>query len=1203
MANLTRRQWGKGWLPNSDSINGDREGLLRMENLYLDDEGVVSLVRGIQKVHNDNFGAYVHSIYSKIINDKKYRYVGLGNGTVLRGESVGDVFSFGTQILSGGHNTIAAFDEAFGFVLACSGKKLYKDKPGTGTFWLTPEQPGAPSIGDNSQAWIPFFNEEYGNWTARAGTITAQAEDHIIFTAPSDPLLATVYVAKTTPTTTYVGGRGNDPDSDVIKFSVRIGDTAKLESVKIQFLLNPPTVSETGLTISEDEYYTYTWVNTVDGVFAAGIDAWTTLEARRGDFERVGFDPSLNWDAVYGIIVSFVTTGTFDNNVISDFRIYGGPEGVVHGTYQYAQVNVYDTGANQFKSPLGDPTDPLYVLKGTVNITPGPYSDPQVNKIWIFRRDSGVNIDVVPLGTPRKLDQWYRVAELNPGESFEDNVSDEEAIELNIVWNENLIGTYDIPDDIIGIQTGLFGRTLYLTFKELYISDRDDPGLVDSSATIKISGNPAEKNLWVKKVGLGTCYVASTEDIYELSGTFNLQEDGSLDVYKKGLGVPHPPICYQVTADNSNILYMSNDGVRSVGGAEDDIVTKPLDLIIQGHSRYEIGPALISAFAQVAYPVLVGRDRFFISVPMQNGTRWLFVYSLKNKYWFPYYTDPICLYEEEDGTILAGYGGGSGNYLRELDKNDSSGYSTLDAGDGQRIVFQTVYDDDNLPRNRKDTFTFKCLAYTGGSSLTIQVAKNGTDTWTTIGVTAFGAAGTKIPQEKAITIAESIGLGKSFAVRLVCDKIKEFKFYHFTIEYDARPEQLTYLRIPYTNLNTISRKRFINFAFVLDTLGQECTFTPLIDGEIAGDDSTIILSRKGTHIHYFDTEQVGIDIGGIICGFFEYYGPNLEEIISEKLPVPATYLVIPQDDYGTPNRKRHSSYKFVINTRGYNVRFTPRLDGVNQATFNFSTIEKQVVEYYFTTDTIAINIGGTLESTETPKQPFEFYGPIKPQEIEVLPPRLKEFRIPENNYGVAARKRVRTMPMEINTNGHPVIFTPIVDNVAQTPSTITTATRQTAFHFFNYDSFGIDYSGELVGVYPFEFYGLMKPEGVEILPVAKKFDQIGPLRLDKLGKFQALRVRLISTGDNNIPIKILNESEVTIPFMTANSGEYSTTFPVIPNIDDIYEIILPKTVNGTVFRIELGPTVYPFHRYDIQVKVVISGMEANPKWIKIGGNQ
>ena len=249
---------------------------------------------------------------------------------------------------------------------------------------------------------------------------------------------------------------------------------------------------------------------------------------------------------------------------------------------------------------------------------------------------------------------------------------------------------------------------------------------------------------------------------------------------------------------------------------------------------------------------------------------------------------------------------------------------------------------------------------------------------------------------------------------------------------------------------------------------------------------------------------------------------------------------------------------------------------VDYAPLVFSTSEKRTVEYFFPDDTIGIDIGGTLEAlTDTP---FEFYGAIKPQEIEVLPPRLEYFRIPENNYGIPAKKRIRTMPMEINTNGNDVTFTPIVDGVAGTPATFNTPHRQTVLYYFTTDSFGIDYSGELEGDEAFEFYGLAQPVDVEILPVGKKFDQVGPMELDRLGKLMGFRIRLLHTS-TSLPFKIyMNDVEM-----------WAGTIPTTPNVLKNYEVMrVPKTIMGTSLRIEFGPSEV-FHRYWVVARINLSG--------------
>ena len=55
-----------------------------------------------------------------------------------------------------------------------------------------------------------------------------------------------------------------------------------------------------------------------------------------------------------------------------------------------------------------------------------------------------------------------------------------------------------------------------------------------------------------------------------------------------------------------------------------------------------------------------------------------------------------------------------------------------------------------------------------------------------------------------------------------------------------------------------------------------------------------------------------------------------------------------------------------------------------------------------------------------------------------------------------------------------------------------------------------------------------------------------------------------------------------------------------PNLDNIYEVQLPKSVNGTIFRIIFGPTPgSPFYRFDCQIKVAESGMETDSTWVPV----
>ena len=361
-------------------------------------------------------------------------------------------------------------------------------------------------------------------------------------------------------------------------------------------------------------------------------------------------------------------------------------------------------------------------------------------------------------------------------------------------------------------------------------------------------------------------------------------------------------------------------------------------------------------------------------------------------------------------------------------------------------------------------------------------------------------------------------------------------------------------------------------------------------------------------VEYFFTQTngdvTGIDIGGTLAAQtatpFEFYEVITPQKV-EQLPDRLEYLVIPANNYGTPNRKRHTSYKFQINTNGAPVRFTPTLDGVSYAPTTFTTQSRQTVEYFFpqsSGDVIGIDVAGTLASLTS--TPFEFYEVITPQKVEQLPDRLEYYRIPNSNFGVAARKRIRTIPFVIDTYGQPITFTPIVDGLNGIPSTQTTSGKLTVYHFFDTDVFGTDFGGIVSSPSgnPFEFYELGQPEDVEVLPVPKVYDQLGPMRFDKVAKLFAMRIRLIMNGSTTyLPYAFFDDSSSTIP--TNTRPLFTSGITVQPGVDQVIEIPFPKNINSCMFRLVLGPTADSFHRYDVMLKLQTSGMEGESKWLPI----
>jgi hypothetical protein len=196
-------------------------------------------------------------------------------------------------------------------------------------------------------------------------------------------------------------------------------------------------------------------------------------------------------------------------------------------------------------------------------------------------------------------------------------------------------------------------------------------------------------------------------------------------------------------------------------------------------------------------------------------------------------------------------------------------------------------------------------------------------------------------------------------------------------------------------------------------LGASVTITPIVDNiELDSEAQSGMLStdQKQTLNFFFLQETVGTDIGFIIEGIggapFELTGPDYGKAVSEEMPAPAEFLLIPPNDFGTPNRKRATSIKFELNTRGQSVSFIPRVDQVNYPEMDCNSGEdkKKIFEYFFDPalgDFTWFMLGGAF-SARTPT-PFELYGGLTPQNFEPFPPRLRSLYIAENNYGAAAR--------------------------------------------------------------------------------------------------------------------------------------------------------------------------------------------------------
>lgn len=1095
MANLTKTSWPLGWIPSADNVDGPPDALLRMDNLQQEENNVLGLVRGMKQQDLKPLSDYPRSLYSKNVENKEVEWAALGDRTSLivftkdgtwADGPAGGPFFLGNNADQNPGSDYCAFDDFLGQVLITAGTCRWKasgketstaaiDDGGTRLGIPTPWTPFTDAL---SQQQALFS----ANYVAVVGTLGVNTTAGYQATVDGTNFISQVIGTYITglPFDTTRGFQG-DTSKDLFTITLVSDPVPKVLSVQVDFLLD----------IIGNNYYSFKW----DGPIDIQTIYTTDLSCRRQDFTRHGTDATLNWTTVRQIRITIIAIENLTFNVtLPIFTVIGQ----LNGTYQYRIQSGRQYGSYIAKSPGGQISDPITVINGSITIsglqsaggTPIIVGDIYPPIYYIYRKSVQTS-DVQPTSF---LSKWYLVA-VTTNDSFFDNRSDISLLEENEILNEflltlQLVGGPGSPDpnaltdtiyDIEPFQT----RVLYMANSFIYISDDLNPDAVDTRYTIKTFGDTLERNLWIKKVSNNVLCLGTSKNLYEITGTLGTLPDGTIDITIVPIGEAYPPLGREAWTVNGGIFYVASDGIRITRGAHSTLLSPQLKLLFQGMNRNGVPPISIVPNANIAYPITAGKTKLYASLPLQDGSRRLFVYDLLAQTFTLRQTAPLSLFTTPTDKVLAGYLGPVTN------ASDFIQY-------GLPLFFQTIFDANAQPRNRKDTFTLKLVCDTGGSLVTVSIAKD-RGTFTALGnVQATGMTTIYFP-------LDGVTLGFRYALKIVdiMADVTVFKLYESTIEYDPRPEQLDYLRIPNSNLGVYARKRITSYPFVIDTLGNSVSFTPYVDN-VALVPQIFSTAVKLTRVNYFLQETIGTDIGGILRsidpeGPFEFYQALLEEAVSEKLPTPAEFLFIPQE-----------------------------------------------------------------------------------------------------NFGYAGRKRIRTIPLVILTNGKDVLYTPIVDGILQSHTTVFNTTRKTTvYHFFIDDMFGVDVGGTLYSPSgPFEFYGFGQQEDVEGLPVPKRFDQIGPIRFDKIGKIFNLRTRLVATGATPIALTIYGDANVTDP---ANIGTpiYSGTLPVVVGVDNVYELQMPKSINTTVARIVLGPAIDYFHRYDMQIRVSLSGMESDSKWIPV----
>lgn len=1213
MSNLTKLNWPGGWNPSQDARNGDPNTLLRMDNLQQDQEGILGLARANSPVKT--LEDVITAFYSKSYDGVDYIYTGIGNCKAVQEFRLDGTQRFTGNIIDSAIGN-PVFGDAYGLVLATAGAQR-KKFDGINAYQLGLETPVTPIRSKNSAGIVESFIENAGvtdiDPSVQEGAAWNLAEGSGLFNVtsvgayffPDDQTNRGVLECDfATPLDVLNIGtlQSQNPGNDTFLMDVQLSDSNAFDSIRVK--LNLDTLGQ--------NYFWFEWDVATSTEFSLGVDAWSLLSATRSQFNRQGNDSTLDWTDIMSIQI---TASALTNNWVGILapRFAGGATGQLLGTYQYIYRYVKDMGTYLAKSPFSPVSEAFTIVNGSLFILPHAPTDQSIGSglqdctIEYYRRSVPSTASYYNSLTeqfaqlPDLLDQFYLIASgQDPNGYYQDTDSDVTILEEDTPANLFLDSIQNIPEDIVGMVGIYNDRILYLSSTSLYLSERLDPDCFDSRYTLKFTGDPFDKNFWLKPINNATMLLGTSHDLYEISGTLLDLPDGSLDINVYAFGEAYPPICADVTDLDGIMFYVGADGVRTSSGSNSTILNPHLKQLFQGITCHGIPPIQIFSGGVQRYYLTIGHGKLYLALPHTDGLRRLFIYDIFRQTWTMRSTFLTGLWTTAQENVIAAQGPAC-----ILLDSGSTYVNTVD----QPINLLTVYDHNGTPRNRKDTETLKLVIDTGGENLDVYLGVM-KDTGTSMNfVKTIQASGL---QTIFIELKDpTLSLGFRYALQLISSGLKAFLLAEYTIEYLERPEQINYIRVPNTNLGSTARKRFISIPFVIDTLGSTVQISALVDNVLVDAVQTGLASidQKQTVIFYFQSEIVGTDIGFIVENLsglpFEFSGPDYSKAVSEEMPPPAEFLRIPPNDFGSPNRKRATSIKFEMNTRGQNVLFVPRFDQVDfePITVNSGEDKKKIFEYFVNPslgDFTWFMLAATFASeVPAPLTPFELYGTLVPQNLEIFPPRLESLYTAETNYGAPQRKRIRTLPIIINTNGSNVTYQPYVDGVAYPPTVLNSAKKATLYHFFATDSFGIDYAGFFSGTAPFEFYEMGQPLDVETLPVPRKFDQLGPMRFDKIGKLFALRMRVVLVGSTTqIPFSLYGDDQ-EMDSTYDPTPRFSGVFNIVPGRDQVVQVNLPKSVNGTIFRLTLGPTTDPFHRFDLQAKVQISGMETDAKWVPI----
>lgn len=980
---IVEDNWPLGWIPSS-SVQADfgaaSQGLLRMDNLTLDEKGSLRLINRPTLQINALLSHAINSIYATYVNGQKLRYAYESNGTLVRnfGSAV-SLIIYDLILGTTGSSQKAGFINALGHVLIFAGNLQIKDR-GDIQWPLTIPTPSlAPVLTNLLANTVDLDNLDgslhYTNWVSISSGSFTNSGTEIDFT----PLVVTAVIASFQTTysgagvdTTNFGAPGEDQPTDPFVFTFSIVDATKIIGLQIEFFCQDPAGTVTDYFIGGIDY-------TINPPPPSGV--LTNIILLRQQFTRFGSTSNIGWNTVKAsrvtISYSASTTCVFKNFYVGS--------GVVLGQQEYIRVEINNTGQFlQFSS--ASPQSTIEASVNNIQVDPSnAAANSQANEVRIYRNNQ-------VLGQFLEVNRQTGAYGFTPS-LFVDNLSDQDAIADTALDPSRVLQFFrtNLPTTIIG-AIFFASRVIFLTDTSFLPSFQLDFGTYDSRFEYQLTGTNSEKCLFIAKLSVNTFIVATTVDFYQVSGTFSListtNPDGTTttiqDVTIVPLGISDPAISREFAEVEGNLFYMSARGLRSMVNGVSTLLNTTMDLLFRNEARYGFPAVQLGSNDTSQIGIVSSGTRIYIAVPFTNGSNSILVstYNPPNaadlrgsNYWRPIVLNAYCMCREQDGTVLYGDGVGS---VQSLEDNFNPALKLT-------IDMLTQYNFGQNPTSTKTLGNFLIFINTGG--IDIQLVIYGLLEDATI-VTFTHTLNTSTPTLVAVDPSATLTNCVAFAYNLTgLAAILEVNYSVYIVIEEYPP--LTYYAItPFNNFGTNEVKQLSKWSYVIDPLGHLTTVKVTCDGVVLSIQE--IVPEVGENIitaswYNFDN-IIGTDWQ------IEVFAPQgmhfyrfLEPTILQKYPTLTYYALVPFSNLGKDTLKKLAKWGFVVDTFGHSILARVTADNVIITTTFDQSAEPQGIstEFWYNNEDVAA-LDWQLEIIAP--QGMRFYKFMAPDILQVYPP-------------------------------------------------------------------------------------------------------------------------------------------------------------------------------------------------------------------------